>query len=68
VDVGIKRGNVYLGTRHFPDRKHASLVVEVGNSAIVIGTIRDEETWVKAVEALFNQDKMSSEVNLRSPL
>ena len=57
MDVGIGKGNLYLGTRHFPDRKQASLVFEEGNVAIVIGTIRNEELWEQAVARLFKNEQ-----------
>lgn len=53
--VGIVKDDMFLGIRHFPDRKKASLVFEEGNTAIVIGTVRNEEVWEQALEKLFNK-------------
>lgn len=52
MSVGLRKGNLYLGTRQFPDRKKPSLVFEEGNTAIVLGTIKDESLWEQALEAI----------------
>ena len=50
--IGIRKGDMYLGTRKYPDRKKPSLVFEVGNTATVIGSVKDEELWEKALEQI----------------
>lgn len=57
-DLGIRNGDKYLGTRHYPDRKQASLVFEEGNKAVVIGTVKNEEIWQSALEGIL---KMKAE-------
>lgn len=41
--VGFGNENIYIGTMHYPDRKKPSLVIQRGNQALVIGTLRNEE-------------------------
>lgn len=43
MDIGIQGNGVYIGARHYPDRKNASLVVERGNEALVLCSFRNEE-------------------------
>lgn len=54
MNVGVRKGNLYLGTRKFPDRKQASLVFEEDNVATVIGTVKNEELWEKALDRIFS--------------
>ena len=42
MDIGIQGNGVYIGARHYPDRKNASLVVERGNEGIVLASFRSE--------------------------
>ena len=55
VDIGIQGNGVYIGVRHYQDRKNASLVVERGNVGIVLGNFRNEkavEEFKKALKEL----------------
>lgn len=42
--VGIERKGLYIGAMNFPDRKKTCLVVERGNTCVVIGTFRNAES------------------------
>jgi hypothetical protein len=42
VEVGIGNEKIYIGVRHFPDRKKPSFVVERGNQAVVLGSFINE--------------------------
>lgn len=42
VGIGIANGKIYIGVRHFPDRKKPSLVVERGNQVVVLGSFINE--------------------------
>lgn len=53
--VGIKKGDMYLGTRQYPDRKKPSLVFEIGNTAMVLGSVKDESLWEKALEEIIGK-------------
>lgn len=50
--IGIRNGDLYLGTRNYPDRKNPTLVYEEGNKATVLGTVRDEETFEEALQKI----------------
>lgn len=56
MDIGIQGNGIYIGARHYPDRKNASLVVERGNQALVLGSFRNEEMvgeFEKALKEMF---------------
>lgn len=42
-DIMLNGNGVSIGAIHFPDRKKASLVVQRGNEALVLGSFRNEE-------------------------
>ena len=42
-DIMLNGNGVSIGAIHFPDRKNASLVVQRGNQAVVLGSFRNEE-------------------------
>lgn len=56
--VGIGNRVIFIGSRHYPDRKKPCLVVERGNEALVLGAFRNEqmiEEFEKALYELFPQ-------------
>lgn len=41
--IGIENNGIFIGAMSFPDRKKPCLVIERGNSALIIGTFTDEQ-------------------------
>lgn len=57
--VGIANKDIFIGVRHYPDRKKPCLVIERGNEALVLGTFRNEQMvdeFEKALTKLFNKE------------
>ena len=52
ANVGIECNGVFIGAMTFPDRKKPCFIVERGNTAIVLGTFRNDKAVDEFEKAL----------------
>jgi hypothetical protein len=52
VSIGFGTKDIFIGVRHYTDRKKPCLVIERGNTGLVLGTFRNEEMTEEFEKAL----------------
>lgn len=50
--VGFGNNDIFIGVRHYPDRKKHCLVIERGNEGLILGTLRNEDMVREFSDAL----------------